>query len=599
MQDNYFILLELDFDPIENNEDIILDAINKKVQEWQKDSKNPKKAVLAKSYLQNVEKIKEVMLNDNLRREEALQAKSIQEKKRKDVYYDAVIKATKGYLKVSEVEGIVEKYKEYKITAKDVVRKITVPIYDDNLINVIEGNDDSEFIVTDKSITNQLETYFENIGTDDMSIYEFLYTSSDESLDSLLQITEEKLQFILQKGTKTTYDEITQKIAGIAKNIFASEEEKEKYDNYLSGNRYSVINRLIRDGAENNDNTINASLYKVLISIICNDFGMNQSEATKYISNNIRSNGFSLDKNVLTDTETQKSFSIIFDDKEDSDTIDEYEEFNPDTYEHKKDSRKNALDEFFEDLDRVDNNFDNKQEAPPKPNPQPETQSQPERTTKEDVPPKPFDDNVPITCEYINNVVFPEVSEFMGNARREIYQQENDVLNSINNAVNKSIIPSFGSLKLGLFSLPVCMIINVYFLWIFEYKMQEIFSLVYSVFLAAMAIFLIRIIFYTIRTKKAREAYSVLLEYKARFDEMCKKNWVEIDFNHMPLEDIIPYTEKLKENAEKYRDKTMKQRSTYMVEISKFRRTNTPFYFTIASIASILLTIVMATILLS
>ena len=588
MQDNYFILLELDFDPIETSEDVILDAINRKVQEWQKDSRNPKKAVLAKSYLQNVDRMKEVMLNTSLRQEEALQAKAIQEKKRKDVYYDAVIKSTKGYLKTSEIDEIVEKYKEYKITAKDVVRKITVPIYEDELIDVIEGNDSGAIEVTDKSITNQLETYFENIGLDDMSIYEFLYTTPDESLENLLRITDDKLQYILQKGTKTTYDEITQKIAGIAKNIFSSEEKKIKYDNYLAGNRYAVVNRLVRDGAEANDNTVNANLYKVLISIICNDFGMNQSEATRYISQNIRTNGFSLDKNILSDMEAQKSFSVIFgDDEKNDNVIDEYEEFDPDDYEDKKDSREKVLNEFIGDFNEV-NNDDSKEEK----NEQQKESSipQPEQTTEEQTAPPPAD-NQEITCQYINENVFPKVTEVLGDKRNEIRQVDFDVLKCINDAVNNNIIPSSGGIKATIIILPICIIVNLYFRWIFEYKLDELMSMAYLVFIIAMAVFFARALFYNFKTKKMFNAYSAIVEYKNRFETMCKTEWTQKDFNAMDINDVIPFTEKLKTNANKYYENVLKQKNAFLVEASKFKKPAIPFYFIPAAIISIVITI--------
>ena len=46
--ENYFILLGLSFNPVENDVNKINEAINKKMEEWQKDSRNPRKAIIAK-----------------------------------------------------------------------------------------------------------------------------------------------------------------------------------------------------------------------------------------------------------------------------------------------------------------------------------------------------------------------------------------------------------------------------------------------------------------------------------------------------------------------------------------------------------------------
>ena len=112
---NYFILLGLSFDPIETDEEKIEEAINKKMQQWQNESKNPRKAIIAKENMALIPEIKKVMLDPKLREQEAKKALSEQEKILKDVYYDVLIKSTKGTITTEELNEIHKKYKEEKM----------------------------------------------------------------------------------------------------------------------------------------------------------------------------------------------------------------------------------------------------------------------------------------------------------------------------------------------------------------------------------------------------------------------------------------------------------------------------------------------------
>lgn len=74
--ENYFILLELPFDPLENDIGKIKDTISNKQKEWCS-ACTPVRVARCREYLSHLDKIKTVMLDPNLREREAENAKHI------------------------------------------------------------------------------------------------------------------------------------------------------------------------------------------------------------------------------------------------------------------------------------------------------------------------------------------------------------------------------------------------------------------------------------------------------------------------------------------------------------------------------------------
>lgn len=74
--ENYFVLLELSFEPIESDEEMILAAISRKQKEWCSEG-NPVKVAKHREYLSHLDEIKKVMLDPALRKQEAENAKHI------------------------------------------------------------------------------------------------------------------------------------------------------------------------------------------------------------------------------------------------------------------------------------------------------------------------------------------------------------------------------------------------------------------------------------------------------------------------------------------------------------------------------------------
>ena len=94
--ENYFILLELPFDPPESDTNKISEAISKKQAQWSRDQSNPVKKAKASEYLAALENIKKVMLDPAARKQEAAKAKQIKDSKEKELEAKLSLYRAKG-----------------------------------------------------------------------------------------------------------------------------------------------------------------------------------------------------------------------------------------------------------------------------------------------------------------------------------------------------------------------------------------------------------------------------------------------------------------------------------------------------------------------
>lgn len=589
MNENYFILLGLSFDPVEDNEEIIQEAIDKKILEWQKDAKNPRKAVIAKEYLQNIDTIKETMFDEQSRNNHAFQARAIHDKKLKEAYYEALIKGTKGYLKTSDLKEIAEKYSSFGIKEEHIKAKIDIPVYNDELLSVLDG--EGSFEVIDSGIANQLETYFENIGQNNVSIYEFFETSEETSNEDMCRIADEKLKFVLQKGSKDTIDEITQKISGIAKNIFISDEERTKYDNYLKGCKYPVLNNLIQGGANSNEGNINVKLYNLLINIMSSDFNLSKEEGTNYIAANAAINGFKIDKEVLD--ELSKPPEVMQDEEDDFEDLSDPQpqKAQPSPVPTPQPTPKQE------------------QLKPNNPAPQqPVVQEQTKETkapieldtekTPEEMSPEELKEKNPV--EYVNKVLFQEHNIHFTSVMNEEQALINEVSRCKYDATyNQKRIPSGqGGLKFTIVVFFVGSIIN--FLLNLLLKNSQIgmkisaLPLVHLIFCAGSVIFLLKNVYHYISTKKLFDSEKILKttynESKNMIDrDYSKKKWNEVGDGS--AEDIIEYVQRLRKKADAQLEHMRKNRNAFFIAINKFTKTNNNYYLVLGNIIEIVVTI--------
>lgn len=291
--DNYFILLGLSFDPVEENIDKINEAINKKNLEWQKESKNPRKQVAAKEKLAKIPDIKKVMLDSSLRMEEAQKALLIKEEYRKDLKNELFVIQTKGYITPTELNEIYNKYIVLGYKDKEIKEMLTTSI---EVAPISELANDAAIL--DNKIVSQLTTYFNNLSIANYSIYDYLNIEKNSDKKIVLEKVNKEIKKILEKGSKSNTDEVEQKLLGLCNTIFSEDKTIEGYNNFLAGCQYKKINELIKAGIKTNG-TMTENLFQGLIKICIEDYSMTEKYAIAYIINNIKINKYDVDIDAL------------------------------------------------------------------------------------------------------------------------------------------------------------------------------------------------------------------------------------------------------------------------------------------------------------
>ena len=282
-RENYFLLLGLSFDPIEDDPKVIEAAIKEKTIQWQKEAKNPRKQAAVKTKLANVPEMRKTLLDPELRKKEAERALTIKASKIRDVKNELAIMQLKGYITPSEIENIISRHSKDGITEENLLEIISVPIESAPIIEL-----DEKAIVIDQNAISQIETYFDNLGVDNYSICDYLNT--DEK--NVMSECNKRLKVLLEKGDKANSDEVEQKLLGLFVMIFKNPQLIEGYNNFLSGCQYKKINDLIKIGVNTG---FGQDVVNMLIKICKEDFSINEKYAMVYIINNIRINKYKVD----------------------------------------------------------------------------------------------------------------------------------------------------------------------------------------------------------------------------------------------------------------------------------------------------------------
>lgn len=276
---NYFSLLGISEN--ENNIDIINKAIEEKKQQWQNDTRNPRKQIQAKENITLLPDILKVM-NDNTLREKERKKLIDSKNSSLDILKNEIsLLSIKGFISELEFNNLLDKFKNYGFSKEEIENNVHVPI---------ENNNISKNLFPEE-IKRQLENYFNSLNIDDLSLYKFYNVSKDTNL---IDIADKELLNILQKGNKDFKDEAYQKIAGLTKEIFKN--YKQEYNTFLNGNRYIKLNEYIKTGI--NDNVIDMNAFTILSDIAQKEYSMNQQCFYNYLKNNAKYNNFKIDNVV-------------------------------------------------------------------------------------------------------------------------------------------------------------------------------------------------------------------------------------------------------------------------------------------------------------
>lgn len=234
MADNWYVVLELDIDPPEENEQIISDKIDERLKYWSAHFNDFKMGAQYRSWLQNVPQIKKDMLGPkNIRKQLAAEACTI-------VYepVDKLLKTIgrKGNITNDEGEKLARKLK----ISLDIVKKRAKAFG----IQWIEGTSSDFQVVYDKyyrvkpqnaAVYEGMKKMLSAFGVD--SLYDFLYMNTTAKRVNQLPCETLRLRAAEKKQNEFyKNDNISgtgSKLCGQCNITFADEKSKEAYDKYL------------------------------------------------------------------------------------------------------------------------------------------------------------------------------------------------------------------------------------------------------------------------------------------------------------------------------------------------------------------------------
>lgn len=290
--ENYFILLELPFDPPESDTSKISEAISKKQAQWSRDQSNPVKKAKASEYLAALEDIKKVMLDPAARKQEAAKAKQIKESKAKDLEAKLKLYRAKGdELSEKDLKQLVKVFGAFGFTADEIKRKFG------SGRKKTEKIDPSE--VLDKTQARNVKNFMQQLDMRDKTLYDFLGLAPTSSCSQLCEAADAMKKKILAKGDKTGRDNAVQSLCGLCVVIFKDAANKRKYDNYANLTKYGAVNDAIDELALGNQKRIEPKMKESLIDIAVGQYRLSVSDASVYINHYCEYMGYALPENKI------------------------------------------------------------------------------------------------------------------------------------------------------------------------------------------------------------------------------------------------------------------------------------------------------------
>lgn len=290
--ENYFILLELPFDPPESDTSKISEAISKKQAQWSRDQSNPVKKAKASEYLAALEDIKKVMLDPAARKQEAAKAKQIKESKAKGLEAKLKLYRAKGdELSEKDLKQLVKVFGAFGFTADEIKRKFG------SGRKKTEKIDPSE--VLDKTQARNVKNFMQQLDMRDKTLYDFLDLAPTSSCSQLCEAADAMKKKILAKGDKTGRDNAVQSLCGLCVVIFKDAANKRKYDNYVNLTKYGAVNDAIDELALGNQKRIEPKMKESLIDIAVGQYRLSVSDASVYINHYCEYMGYALPENKI------------------------------------------------------------------------------------------------------------------------------------------------------------------------------------------------------------------------------------------------------------------------------------------------------------
>lgn len=275
-RENYYVLLELAFEPAVTDATAIKAAIQKKKQEWIRLQDTPGKRSLALYNLSILPDIERVMLNPMLRTDEALAAVELQGDMLRQFEAELRILESKRHILPREAASLTAKYAPYGIGKEALHNLARVPVSEKAPEETEEEQGETLDRLTARNILRNLII----LGFDDL--YAFLELPAYSSIKKLTAAAEEKRRAATSAGTKTAQVTAVQELAGICLQLFTSFDSKQKYDRFLKISSYPAVGELV-DEEYNRSKFISPDVLLRIVNFAVEKYGCKVLDAEEYI----------------------------------------------------------------------------------------------------------------------------------------------------------------------------------------------------------------------------------------------------------------------------------------------------------------------------
>lgn len=288
---NYYILLDLPFDPPVEDENQIRAALNKKLSEWRRNTNHPRLQQQVKYYISLKQNMEEVMLNDpQARKNEAAaaknqaQAEQMKEIKEREANLDSAIKIliATGYISDAAVEALSEKF---QFSKEEVEKKIPPEARMPSDVQGDQAKQDVEAPALDQTKMNKISDLLKKLEVNPRTgkvatLYDFLNMTEDADEKTLIDLSEKLYRELLRKPPGIASVDYQKDLCGLIKTVFKTNDERKKYDESLKKQRFSHMKLYIDLAAE--QGAISAAVFEQLV-IQSAEEGLSQHDAENLI----------------------------------------------------------------------------------------------------------------------------------------------------------------------------------------------------------------------------------------------------------------------------------------------------------------------------
>ena len=277
-RDNYYVLLELDFDPPVMDPGQIKAALRLKKQEWTRWQDHPLKRNDGIAYLDMAGEIERVMLDPVLREKEALGAKETGRKMHARLEAELRILESKGYILPKEMSAIAVKYRSFGATEKLVAENAKSPVSETPPAPKDDGGGEVLDRVTARNIIRGLRV----LGFP--TLYAFLQEPPYSSVKKLQAAAERVRRASAAQGGRSHKAVISAELSGICTSLFESVQSKQTYDRYIKISKYPAVGEVLDEEVARNGH-IGPGVMLRIVNFAVEAYGIKILEAEEYIRN--------------------------------------------------------------------------------------------------------------------------------------------------------------------------------------------------------------------------------------------------------------------------------------------------------------------------